>query len=101
MTLGVVPPSQSLGSSRRICIKIFICLVDFISGVIWSWTFVCREFLFNFFKLQILFHFWCSVYSSYISLLNSVLVGCTFLETYTFLLGCLACWYIVFHKMFP
>ena len=97
-------PSQSIDFFQKFqkdLYKIFICLVDFVSGVIWSWTFVCREFLFNFLKLQILFDFSCSVYSSYISLLYSVLVGCTFLETYALLLGCLACWYIVFHKILP
>ena len=31
----------------------FVCLVEFACETIWSWTFVCRDFL----KLQILFHF--------------------------------------------
>ena len=55
-----------------------------------SWTFLCKEF----FKLQILFHF-RSLVCSYLFLLDSVLVGCMFLETCSFFPGCQICWIAV------
>ena len=39
MTLGIVSPLQSFG---RVW-EGFVCLVEFPSEAIWSWTFVCKE----------------------------------------------------------
>ena len=47
--------------------------------------------------LQILFHFWWLVCSNYLFLLDSPLVGCMFIESCPFLLGCPICWHMVVH----
>ena len=52
----------------------------------------------EFFKLQILFDFWWSVYSNYVCL-YSVSSGCMFLEICSFLLGCPICWHITLHSL--
>ena len=70
--------------------KFFVCLVEFPSEAIWSWTLVCRDF----FKLWILFHFYWLVCSNYLFLLDWILARCIYLETCPFLIVCPICWHI-------
>ena len=77
----------------------FLCLVEFACETTWSWMFVCKEFAF-FFKLQILFHFWCLICSNYLFLLDSILLGSVFLEICPFLLGCLFLQYLLLRLLF-
>ena len=95
MSLRVFSPLQSFGRVEKDQYKyFFVCLVKFIHEAIWSWTFVCREFL------NYRFYFASSdVCSNYLFLLDSVLVGYMFLETCPFLLGCQICWHIVVHSI--
>ena len=37
---------------------------------------------------------------NYLFLLDSILVGCMFIETYLFLLDCQICWYLIIHSFF-
>ena len=70
-------------------------MVGFLSEPICSWNFVCREFSHH------RFYFTSSDHSvQIIFLLYSVFVGCMFLETCPFLLGCPVCWYIIVHSIF-
>ena len=50
------------------------------------------------FKLHIVFHFYWLVCSNHL-FLGSVLVGCMFLESCPFLLGCQICWHIIVHTI--
>ena len=70
-------------------------MVGFLNEPICSWNFVCREFSHH------RFYFTSSDHSvQIIFLLYSVFVGCMFLETCPFLLGCPVCWYIIVHSIF-
>ena len=51
------------------------------------------------FKVQIVFHFQWLVYSSYLFLFDSVLMGQMFLETCPFFLGCQICCHIIAHSI--
>ena len=58
----------------------FICLTEFPSETVQSWTSVCRDIF-----VTDLLHFWCSDWSNCLFLLDSVLSGCMFLEFLEFL----------------
>ena len=89
MTLGVFPPLQCLEEIEKGQYKFFfVCLVEFQSEVIWSWTFVCRKVFLFYYR----FYFTSSDQSvQIVFLLDSVLTGCMFLEMCPFLLGCAIC----------
>ena len=79
MTLEEFPLFNLLEEFEKDWYKFLVWLLDFFSEAIWFYT-VC-SYLFLFFFFQILFHFWCIM----LFLLDSVLVGCIFLETCPFL----------------
>ena len=96
MFLGVFSPFELLEDLEKDQYKFFfVCLVEFPNEAIWYWTFVCSDF----FKLQFLFYFQRSVCSDYLFLLTSILLGCMFLTTCTFLLGCLIYCHITVHSI--
>ena len=61
---------------------------------IWSWTFIVGRVL-----LHIQFHFQWWVCLNYLFLLDSVLLGCMSLDSFTFLLGCQICWHVCVHSI--
>ena len=91
----MLPPLQSSEEFKKDRYKfLFVCSKEFTCEAIQYWTFDCR----------VLFSFLISVYSvsflvllcsSYPFLLDSVLVGCVFLASCTFLLGFKICWHII------
>ena len=73
--------------------KFFVYLVEFACEALWSWTFVRREcfyYIFNSFLVTALFK---------LSLFDSLLVGCMFLESCPFLLNCQIRWHIIVHRV--
>ena len=67
-------------------------LVEFTFEIIWSWLLSAGSF-------WIMYLISLLVISLFkLSLLESVLAGCMFLEICTFLLGCPICWYTIVHS---
>ena len=94
MTLEEFPLFNLLEESEKDWYKFLVWLVAFFSEAIWSQTVVCSEFLFFFF----FFTDSISLLVYYVFLLDSVLVGCTFLETCPFLsiVQSILLWFFVF-----
>ena len=73
----------------------FVCLVEFSSEAIWSWSFVCRE---SFFKFFLNFRFYLTSSDQSVLIILMIQFWCAtyiFLETCPFLLGCSICWHTI------